>query len=137
MVVNHWFTQGKTFDEKSKIIRLVFNFLKHKYSQFTMLCQFQGHSKVVHIYIFIYIYIHILYMYFFFRFFSNVGYYKILSIVPSAIPQVRYSFLRQKNNNNNKRPWLEKCFNSFVILLKMQCYLFAVLRMKIVQIIQS
>ena len=59
---------------------------------------------------------------FFFRFFSNIGYYKILSIVPSTIPQARYSFLRQ-NNNNNKRPWLEKCLicNSFENVVLFVC----------------
>ena len=42
----------------------------------------QVYSKVIqllHIYIYIYIYI------FFFRYFSVIGYYKILNIVPCAI----------------------------------------------------
>ena len=42
----------------------------------------QVYSKVIqllHIYIYIYIYI------FFFRYFSIIGYYKILNIVPCAI----------------------------------------------------
>ena len=40
-----------------------------------MLCYFQVYSKVIQLYIHIY----------FFRFFSLIGYYKILSIVPCAI----------------------------------------------------
>ena len=44
-----------------------------------MLCWFQVYCKVIQLYIYIYIYI------FFFRFFSLIGYYKILSVVPCAI----------------------------------------------------
>ena len=38
-----------------------------------MLCQFQVYSKVTHFYIYIYL--------FFFKFFSHLGYYRILSRV--------------------------------------------------------
>ena len=41
-----------------------------------MLCSFQVYSKVIQLYIYIYI---------LFRFFSIIGYEKILSIIPCAI----------------------------------------------------
>ena len=67
----------------------------------------QQSDSVIHIhtYIYIYIYIHIyihiyicvyIYVYiyiFFFRFFSLVGYYKMLSIVPCAIQQIYVGYL--------------------------------------------
>ena len=42
-----------------------------------MLCSFQVYSKVIQLYVYIYP--------FFFRFFSHMGYYRILSRVPCAI----------------------------------------------------
>ena len=50
---------------------------KLKQNCFTMLCYFQVYSKVIQLYMYIYT--------FFFRFFSLIGYYKILSIVPCAM----------------------------------------------------
>ena len=46
-----------------------------------------------HIYIRVYIYIYIYAYIFFFRFFSIIGYYKILNIVPCAIQQVLVVYL--------------------------------------------
>ena len=40
-----------------------------------MLCQFQVYSRLIQLYIYI----------FFFRFFSIIGYYKVLKIVPCAV----------------------------------------------------
>ena len=48
-----------------------------------MLCWFQVYSKVIQLYIYI----------FPFRFFSLIGYYKILSIVPCAIQWVLVGYL--------------------------------------------
>ena len=48
-----------------------------KYCWFTMLCYFQVYSQVIHLYIYIYP--------FFLRFFSHIGYYKLLSRLPCAI----------------------------------------------------
>ena len=45
-----------------------------------MLYQFQVYSKVIQLYIYIYL--------FFFKFFSHLGYYRILSRVPCAMQQV-------------------------------------------------
>ena len=45
-----------------------------------MLCQFQVYSKVIHFYIYMYL--------FFFKFFSHLGYCRILSRVPCATQQV-------------------------------------------------
>ena len=42
---------------------------------------FQVYSRVIQLYMYVYIYTYI----FFFRFFSIIGYYKILNIVPCAI----------------------------------------------------
>ena len=50
-----------------------------------MLCQFQVYSKVVRFYIYMYL--------FFFKFFSHLGYYRILSRVPCAIQQVLVGYL--------------------------------------------
>ena len=50
-----------------------------------MLCQFQVYSKVTQLYIYIYP--------FFFRYFSHIGYYRILSRVPCAIQQVLVDYL--------------------------------------------
>ena len=44
---------------------------------------FEMYSEVIQLYLYLYICIHI-YIYFF-RFFSIVGYYKILNIVPCAV----------------------------------------------------
>ena len=56
-----------------------------------MLCYFQVYSKVIQIYLYISIY---LYLYlFFFRFFSIIGYYKILNIVSCAIQLVLVVYL--------------------------------------------
>ena len=44
------------------------------------MCQFQVYSKMIQLYIYIYL--------FFFRFFSFVGYYKILSIFSCAVQQI-------------------------------------------------
>ena len=61
------------------------------------MCQFQVYSKVIQLYIYTCIHIHThthIYIYiFFFRFFSIIGYYKILSIVPCAIKQVFVGYL--------------------------------------------
>lgn len=54
---------------------------KLKYSCFTRLCQFQVYSTVILLYIF------------FFRFFSFIGYYKILNIVPCAVEKVLVGYL--------------------------------------------
>ena len=48
-----------------------------EYSWFTMLYLFQVYSKVLQLYIYIYS--------FFFRFFSHIGYHRILSRIPCAI----------------------------------------------------
>ena len=55
-----------------------------------MLCQFQVYSKVIQLYIYI--------QPLFFRFFSHIGYYRILSRVPCAIQEVLadYLFYRQQ-----------------------------------------
>ena len=45
-----------------------------------MLCQFQVHSKVIQLCVYMYL--------FFFKFFSHLGYYRILSRVPCAIQWV-------------------------------------------------
>ena len=50
-----------------------------------MLCQFQAYNKVIQSYIHIYP--------FFFRFFSHIGYYRILSRVPCALQQVLVDYL--------------------------------------------
>ena len=50
-----------------------------------MLCWFEAHSKVIQINTYVYI--------FFLRFFSIIGYYKILIIVPCAIQQVLAVYL--------------------------------------------
>ena len=50
-----------------------------------MLCWFEAHSKVIQINTYVYI--------FFLRFFSIIGYYKILIIVPCAIQQVLAGYL--------------------------------------------
>ena len=50
-----------------------------------MLCLFQGYSKVIQLYIYIYS--------FFFRFFSHIGYYRILSRVPCAVQQALVGYL--------------------------------------------
>ena len=50
-----------------------------------MLCQFQVYSKVIQLCMCIYL--------FFFRFFSHLGYYRILSIVPCAIQQFLVVYL--------------------------------------------
>ena len=42
-----------------------------------MLCWFQVYNKVTQFYIYMYL--------FFFKFFSNIGYYRVLSRVPCAI----------------------------------------------------
>ena len=49
-----------------------------------MLYSFQVYSKEIQLYIYVYVYICIVYVYFF-RFFSIIGYYKILNVVPCAI----------------------------------------------------
>ena len=48
-----------------------------------MLCEFPVYSRVIQIYIYIYIYIHT--HTHFFKFFSIIGYYTLLNIVPCAI----------------------------------------------------
>ena len=45
------------------------------------------YSKVIQLYIYIYMYL------FFFRFFSHIGYYKVLSRVPCAIQQVLADYI--------------------------------------------
>ena len=50
-----------------------------------MLCQFWVYSKVIRLYIYIYL--------FFFKFFSHLGYYRILSRVPCTIQQVPVGYL--------------------------------------------
>ena len=55
-----------------------------------MLYQFQVCSTVIQFYLFIYIHI---YIFLFFRFFSLMGYYKILSVVPCALPQIPVGYL--------------------------------------------
>ena len=50
-----------------------------------MVCQFQVYSKVIQLYIHIYL--------FFFRFFSHIGYYRVLNRVPCAIQQVLVDYL--------------------------------------------
>ena len=50
-----------------------------------MLCQFQVYSKVIQLYIYI--------CSFFFRFFTHIGYYRVLSRVPCAVQQVLAGYL--------------------------------------------
>ena len=50
-----------------------------------MLSQFQVYSKVVQLYIYMYL--------FFFKFFSHLGYYRILTRVPCAIQQALVGYL--------------------------------------------
>ena len=64
-----------TKNRKTFLFSTHFSFLL-KYSYFTVLCQFQVYSKVIHLYICV------------FRLFSIIGYCKILSIVPCATQQV-------------------------------------------------
>ena len=50
-----------------------------------MSCSFQVDGKVIQLYIYIYS--------FFFRFFSHIGYHRILSRVPCALQQVLVGYL--------------------------------------------
>ena len=66
-----------TDDIQSDFRPYLINSFSLKYSQFTVLCQFQMHSTVIQLYALMYIV--------FFRFFSLTSYYKILTIFPCAI----------------------------------------------------
>ena len=64
---------------------------------------FQVYSKVIQLYRYIHIYLHI----FFFRFFSTVGYYKVLNIVPYVI-QVEKALAPHSSTLAWKIPWAEE-----------------------------
>ena len=84
----------------SSCVSFLFNFyFILEYGCFTIFYQFQGYSKVIPLYKYIYIYVYIyiytyIYIYpFLFRFFSHIGYYRILNRIHWAKEQVLVDFL--------------------------------------------
>ena len=72
-----------------------------------MLCQFQVYSKLIQLYVYIYP--------FFFRFFSHVGYYRLLSRVPCAVQQVLVADLFLNIFTLGKRNFSVFCCHDFCL----------------------
>ena len=107
LIVSSLLTSNSAFlFQKRQILSLFFGSFFEVYSMkyvyevyrnevtFTMLCQSRVYNKVIQLYIrYIYIYTHTHTHTSLFRFFTIIGYYKILNIVPHAMQQVLVVYL--------------------------------------------